>query len=370
MPSRCLTTLLFAAALAIALLAAAGPATATTRCDLVAAPNGSDAASGVAEDPLQSAQGLVDRLQEGQVGCFRAGDYSFAELQLSTPGITLTSYPGDRATLHGRLWIAAGADDDVVSHLDLDGRSGNPDLPSPTVNADGAVFDDVDVTNYHTGICFVLGNSVFGRANGTVIEDSRIHDCGRLPSENQDHGIYLSAATGTLIRNDWIYDNADRGIQLYPDAQGTRIVGNVIDGNGEGIIFSGDESVAASDTVVERNIIANSRIRRNVESSYAVGAPVGVDNVVRDNCLHGAASDYYAGPNGSGVVESSPVGFEVTGNVSASPEFVDADGGDFRLRPGSPCAGILAGAVAATASKRLSRTRVGRVAVSSRIELR
>ena len=46
-----------------------------------------------------------------------------------------------------------------------------------------------------------------------------------------------------MIRDNWIYDNADRGVQLYPDADGTVVTGNVIDGNGEGVIFGGVAAV-------------------------------------------------------------------------------------------------------------------------------
>ena len=111
-----------------------------------------------------------------------------------------------------------------------------------------------------------------------------------------------------MIRGNWIYDNTDRGIQLYPDAQRTVITGNVIYGNGEGIIFSGDDGVASSGTRVTGNVIAGSRIRRNVESYYPDGAPLGSDNLVRSNCIHGAPDGYYAGPDGSGL-QSPQVGF-------------------------------------------------------------
>ena len=73
-----------------------------------------------------------------------------------------------------------------------------------------------------------------------VIEGNRIHDCGELPAANHDHGIYVGNAAGRSIRDNWIYDNADRGIQLYPDADRTAITGNVIDGNGQGVIFGGE----------------------------------------------------------------------------------------------------------------------------------
>ena len=49
-----------------------------------------------------------------------------------------------------------------------------------------------------------------------VIERNRIHDCGELPATNHQHGIYVAHAIGTVIRDNWIYDNADRGFSFTP----------------------------------------------------------------------------------------------------------------------------------------------------------
>ena len=73
-----------------------------------------------------------------------------------------------------------------------------------------------------------------------VIRRNRIHDCGELPSTNKNHGIYVSEAKRTMIRDNWIYDNADRGIQLYHDADRSRVIGNVIYHNGDGIVINGE----------------------------------------------------------------------------------------------------------------------------------
>jgi Right handed beta helix region len=325
---------------ALLLLAApVAPAASDGGCDLVASPAGSNSASGAPGDPLRGARALVAALERGQVGCFESGTYRFRELKITERGITLTSVPEGKATLRGRIWIARGANRVTISDIHLDGRSGNHDLPSPTVNAHRARFERVDVTNHHTGICFALGSPVWGRAVGTVITHSKVHDCGRLPSENQDHGIYLAAASKTKIRHNWIYRNADRGIQLYPDAQRTRVVHNVIYGNGEGIIFSGDRKIAANHTLVAENIIAASKIRSNVESYFEPGGPVGRRNVVRFNCVRGAPSGYYAGPEKSGI-QQDEVGFRAAHNVFARPRFVDPAHGDFRLRDDSPCADL------------------------------
>ena len=72
------------------------------------------------------------------------------------------------------------------------------------------------MTNGHTAICFNVGHPQYGRAgslliDGTTIRGNRIHNCGRLPPANHDHGIYVVHATGTEISENVIYDNADRG---------------------------------------------------------------------------------------------------------------------------------------------------------------
>ncbi len=277
-------------------------------------------------------QRLVDSLRRGQTGCLAGGTYEEEEVALRRGGIVLRSKPGEVARLVGRLVLARGADGDVVSGLVLDGRNA-AGLPSPTVNADGTRFVGDEVTNEHTNICFVLGGNYYGRASGTAIERSRIHDCGRLPAANHDHGIYVAQASGTRIVGNLIYDNADRGIQLYPNAQGTLIEGNVIDGNGEGIIFSGDEGFASNDNVVQYNVISDARERYDVESFYPPGNPVGTGNVVRDNCLFG-------GREGT-IARSS--GFTVGHNVTANPGFAAPSIGDFRLSPTSRCATLLRG---------------------------
>ena len=214
----------------------------------------------------------------------------------------------------------------VVSDLALDGRNAG-NLPSPTVDADRVTFTRDDVTDGHTSICFSIGSLGWGTAHDVVLDGNRIHDCGRLPygSTNHDHGIYVESARGTVITNNVIYDNADRGIQLYPDAQGSTIANNVIDGNGEGIIFSGDSGLASSNNVVQRNVISNSRVRYNVESWWPTGNPVGTGNLASDNCLW----------NGTQGNVADQVGFTASNNRIANPGYADRSAGNFALASGS-----------------------------------
>ena len=305
-------------------------------CARVAAPGGSDSAAGTAAAPFASAQRLADSLRDGEVGCLRAGTYT-DDVRFPTAGVTLRSYPGERATVRGRMWIPRGSDRVTVAGLDLDGRNAD-NLPSPTINASDATFVDDDVHNDNTAICFVVGGESYGRAVRSQILNNRIHECGVLPAANHDHGIYLAAADDTKIIGNWIYDNADRGIQFYPDAQRTYVAGNVIDGNGQGVIFSGDDGKTSNDNVVENNVITNSNIRSNVESFYPDGNPVGKGNVVRNNCIGGGTRD-----RGNGAI-APEVGFRLERNVITVPRYADRGAKDFRLDPSSQCGAVLGGA--------------------------
>jgi hypothetical protein len=329
--------LLLLAATSAACVTALGSGTsgATTICDLVASPSGSDSAPGTAAAPFQTAQKLVNSLAPGQTGCLEGGTYD-EDVTLRHGGtagaaVTITSYPGQTATILGRLYVAEGADYTTFTGLDLDGA--NPArLPSPTVDADHVTFSYDDVTNDHTGICFVIGSATWGWATDTLITHDRVHNCGQLPATNYQHAIYVAGATGTTIEWSLIYDNADRGVQLYPEAIGTTIDHNIVDDNGEGILISGAEGVAASYTNVYDNIISNATVRHDVESYWPAGNPVGVDNEVHDNCLWGGRE---------GTIDTSAGGYIASSNLTASPEFVNEAVHDYEMSPASPCLALV-----------------------------
>jgi len=335
---RVLVSLLAAATVTLA--GGTGTAFAAAGCDKVASPQGSDSAPGTESQPYRTVQKLGDSLSAGQTGCLRAGTFSESVklTHAGAPGapITITSFPGERGKLVGRLWVSSSADHVTVSNLDLNGSNSSL-FPSPQINADDVKFDGNDVTNDNTAICFVVGSASYGHATGAQITRNRIHHCGRLPAWNHDHGIYVEDATGTRITENYIYDNADRGIQFYPDAQDSYAARNVIDGNGQGVIFAGGDEgqgyVASRNNVVEFNVITNAKLRYNVEA-YWDGTP-GSGNVARNNCVHGGAQ---------GDIQSPQVGFTAANNLVADPHYVNRAAKDFRLAPDSPCASVLAGA--------------------------
>jgi parallel beta-helix repeat protein len=321
-----------------------GTASASTTCSLFASPTGSDAASGTAAAPLQTAQKLVASLSPGQAGCLEAGNYTqdvtFSRAGRAGAPITLSSAPGQAATLTGRLWIRQGADYVSVSNLNLVGVNAD-DLPSPTINAANATFSHDDVTNDHTAICFAVGSG-WGRATNTLIANNRVHDCGVLPAANLDHGIYVADATNTMIRWNEIYNNADRGIQLYPDAQRTTIHHNVIANNGEDLLFSGDDGTASNGANVYDNVITGAVLRHDVESYYPAGNPVGTGNTLHNNCVWGGAK---------GAIDTSDGGFTSYRNITGDPYFVNAGTHDYHLGATSPCL-TLTGDIAAAVDGR------------------
>jgi hypothetical protein len=314
---------------------------------MLAAPGGAAAATPedctkVASPGDGTAQRLIDSLGPGDVGCLHGGRYT-GNVKLDRPGggessrIVLRSYPGERAEIFGRMQVSPRADFVTVEDLKLNGRPApacSPGatctiLPSPTVNGSDVVFQDNEITNEDTAICFNVGSEFAARV---VLRRNRIHNCGRRdPITNHDHGIYLGNTEDVQILDNVIYDNSDRGVQFYPEAVRTIVRGNVIDNNGQGVSFGGLGDSASRDNVVENNVITNARLRYNIESWFP-GA-VGTGNVARNNCVFGGRQGNI----------SSQYGFTASRNLTADPEYVDRGAKDFRLRAGSPCAELLAG---------------------------
>jgi parallel beta-helix repeat protein len=305
-------------------------------CDLYAAESGSESAPGTRSRPFRYAEQLIDALKPGQTGCFRGGTYSFGDIEVRTPGITLAAYRDEDATLAGELKVRPGGAGTTIEGLTLNGASGASDI-GPRIYADQVTLRDNEITNDHQSICISIGRW-YSRPppQGVVIERNRIHDCGALPSTNKDHGIYVSEARDTVIRDNWIYENTDRGIQLYPDADGSRITGNVIDANGEGIVFAGTGDEVSSHNLVAGNVISNSKLGWNVYSNIEGESPQG--NVLRNNCLWaGDAPSEFQADGGVEPASGAAGDFSATGNVVADPGYLDPENGDYSLSPDSEC---------------------------------
>jgi hypothetical protein len=316
-----------AAALLAALTVGAAPAAADSGCTLFAAPNGSDSAAGTEAAPFRSIQQLTRALGPGETGCLRAGEYGGRDVFLDQPGVTLTSYPGERATISAFLEVEESAPGASVRALRFD-TAGNPNSVGTKIQADRTVFADNIVTKGGEGICLLVGSQ--NDAERVVIERNHIYACGPADSKF-DHQIYLQGTRGAVVRWNILNDNAGGwGVHLYSDADGSVVEHNIIDGNKGGVIFAGDGQGNTSDgNTVRYNAITNSGPRYNIEGSWS-GGPEGQGNTAHDNCVYS---------KGGGRAGVAPLfGFAARSNFTPAAE---PYAGEWRLEPGSRCAEVV-----------------------------
>lgn len=342
-------------------------------CDLFAASSGSNSDAGSQAAPFRSLNKLASSLKAGQTGCLQSGETfdSTGNLYLS-PGethgevgrpITITSTnPGEPATITHSLALEPGVNYLTFTHVDF-----NWSVPKPWVcwNAEGNIVpgkiisgpgtctagtphaenavqiaiggkDDSltydEITNDDTNICIIGGN----RAEGAVIEHDRIHNCGPtvettqsgFPVLNEEtgwhsHGVY-DYGHGTIIKNNYIYDNSRDGVLLYGGGEGAIVEHNVLDHNGAGIWFGDNKNDRAA-----WNIITNSTSPRGA-IDYGIGSyESGSGNVATDNCLDG---------NLSGEIEGR--GFTSSNNkTDTNPLYVNTEQHQYTLQADSPCLG-------------------------------
>lgn len=304
-------------------------------CDKVAAPNGSDFASGSFISPFQTAQKLAGSLAPGQTGCLRAGTYSSSDtyvLDLSKPGYRIRSYPGERATLYGIVNVRDTASGVTLSHLDFEG-SGTSNTVK--IYAADVVVEDSNFTNEWRGrSCMILGsNSGAGQATRIVVRRNFFHECGLPANGNKDHAIYAqNVLDGEIVRNTF-WNSAAYAIQLYPNAQRTRFAHNVVDGDSPsirgGVVFGGDTAHASSNNVVENNVLAYAATY-NITSTWS--GSVGSGNVARNNCVWaGAQGNIYTGGGG----------FTASSNLTTDPLFLARSARNYGLALTSPCLSLL-----------------------------
>jgi hypothetical protein len=142
------------------------------------------------------------------------------------------------------------------------------------------------------------------------------------------------------VTDSYLYASPGYGLHMYPDAQGSVIEYNVIDGNSlagrANLTFSGEagggeyaQPHGSDGNVVRFNLITNAVTRYNVDSYYPAGSTPPTDNEVVDNCVWNAPYGNFGGRSGYGQAD----------NRDVDPMYVDRAAANFALRPGSPCVG-------------------------------
>src|SRR5688572_25450194 len=108
----------------IAQVAAAEAPQGPSICDKFASPSGSDGGTGTLVDPYATPKKLIDSLDPGQSGCFRAGTYTFSELAVNEANITLSPYGSEAVTLRGPIKVRPSGHHSTIEGMKLDGRGG------------------------------------------------------------------------------------------------------------------------------------------------------------------------------------------------------------------------------------------------------
>jgi Right handed beta helix region len=309
-------------------------------CARVASPTGSDGNAGTKRSPFRTVQRLADSLRPGQVGCLRAGRFTSSGSLLlrirrgGRPGsrLTIRSYPGERATLVGIVYIPQGSDDVTLASLNIQGNGGQNTIQ---VNSADDVIQDNDITNNWLGnSCMILGDSSgYGAATRPIVTRNRFHECGNPAHGTHDHGIYANNVNGGQITDNLFWNLAAYAIQFYPSARGVLFARNVVDGGGRsvrgGVLFAGDAGYPpSSNNTVAYNIIAYAQTY-NID--YWWGGSIGNGNTAHDNCL-------WAGKQGN---INGPVGFTTSNNLIANPLFTDKTNHIYTLPLTSPCLAVV-----------------------------
>jgi Right handed beta helix region len=327
-----------------------GGATPSVHCDLFASPGGSDSGgNGSVGNPFQSVAQLDLSLHPGQTGCLRAGSYGSTGTwhKIYTNGaqsaqITITSYPGETATILGYVDIEASYT--TLTRLRIDGsntlykmvRSGTncpANVSQPLVI--GGHDDILDHIDYFQSIPQLRGNGIgigfWGNADNTIIRYSRIHDVGQCMA--YDHLIYLAGGNNVQIYDNWLWNDAHgRGVQLYPAPTNARVFGNVIDQAGEGFVVGDEAGQTVSGNQIFHNVVTN-----------CVGLPW---QGIQGQAIH----DLYGGSPGTGdsfytnLMWGNPGGLghltsvQAYSNTTANPQYLNPAAHDYRVLRSSPAA--------------------------------
>jgi hypothetical protein len=161
------------------------------------------------------------------------------------------------------------------------------------------------------GTCVLLAGSP--NSTNIRIQNSSIHHCGQLPRSNHEHCVYAARVNNLTLSNNRLYDCADRSIQLYPDANGSLVVGNLVDSDRQaGIDLDSD----ADSNVVRNNVVDTP----NGKTIYTGGSYAGSGNVVRDNCVWDESPRLTRDVTASGNILANPriSGYTVTNATCAA----------------------------------------------------
>lgn len=281
--------------------------------DLYVAPSGSDTGPGSVERPFRTLAHALRVVRPGETVLLRAGTYpewaTAARNGREAAPIAIRAYPGERATITGRLKVSGSWT--TVSGLRFVG--GTP------ANSSGVLLylsgaDHVSVLRNeleHAAMSAMYVGDVGDGSDYVTIAGNRIHDNGT--HHNLDHGVYFGTGAHGRIVDNVIVRNLARGIQCYPGCTGTVIANNtVLDNGGAGIQVGSDDVSTSSNDTIAYNVVAENG-DAGIRSYW--GGRVGRGVVARRNLVWRNRGANTAGP-----------GIRFEGTIVASPSLAESVG--------------------------------------------
>jgi hypothetical protein len=192
------------------------------------------------------------------------------------------------------------------------------------VKADDVTLRHVEVTqrggrNADSIQCILVVSD--RQLTGLRIDYSKVHSCGSEASGNMQHGLYCGDALGAQLVGNWFYDNEGFGVQVYPNCDGVRAIGNVVAENGAACEFSGMSASVMSTGSEYRSGFCGFARESNRFPPIHCGPTSG--NQATDMVVYAPTSRY---------TDCQPSQLKASGVLHTDPQFVDRSGYDFRLR--------------------------------------
>lgn len=261
-------------------------------------PNGADSNAGTQSAPWRTIQKALNTASSGHTVVVLGGTYP-EFLVAGRGGVALIGAPGEWPKITGRLKITAQSF--RVSGFVFEGGS------DVGVWVDGAGDVEVSLNEIRN----TSKSCVFGGGNRVRIVSNWLHHCGRnvINQNPQDHGIYWSGGSDSLIANNVITDNLGFGVQMYPYSASARNVirDNTILNNG---LLVGD-SRGASGIVLDQGYTTDNLVENNVlgwhsECGIRGQSDLGPGNLVRGNVgWQNTKGDFPTGFYGYGLTYGS-----------------------------------------------------------------
>ena len=228
-----------------------------------------------------------------------------------------------------------------IADFILDGASCNYNALRLNGAATNVLVRDGEIRNGGKGSSADAGNGIFiqdATSSDNVLQNLVVHNNG-TPGSSQEHGIYIRSAR-TTVKWCRIYNNSGYGIHIYysiSQTSDTVIQYNEVFNNELwGILLgSGNNQIAHHNLVygngkggfrVEYRNPTNIRLYFNTvyNSSGSCMYISGTNSTkIQNNICYG---------NTSNTIQNNGANSTISHNFFSDPHFIDANGGDFRLR--------------------------------------